>query len=182
MPSGNNIDPQRREFSRVQVQLPVDVRLVPLEERPNIRSRVSGRYSVKESAFLPDVEDKHLAEWLKLLNSKLDTIIRILSLQEEGLGSLPFNSENISGGGLSFTSPHLFSPGDILEIKTIFSAIQPVIFCLYGEVVKIEKRGHDYFTSVKFIAIDEPLRDEIVRFVFEMERELLRTQREEMFP
>ncbi|MBI4632608.1 MAG: PilZ domain-containing protein [Deltaproteobacteria bacterium] len=182
MPGEKKADPQRREFSRVKVQLPVDIRLVPPEEQSNIRAHVSGRYMVKESACLPDVQDKLLAEWLKLLNSKLDTIIRMLTLQEEGLGSLPFNSENISGGGLSFTSPHLFSPGDILEIKTILSAMQPVMFCLYGEVVKIEKRGQDYLTSVKFIAIDEPLRDEIVRFVFEMERESLRKQKGELFP
>ncbi len=93
------------------------------------------------------------------------------------MGSLPFNSENISGGGLRFISPHTFSPGDILEIKTMFSALQPVVFCLYGEVVKIEKKDPDYVTSVKFVAMDETIRDEIVRFVFELERELLRKQR-----
>ncbi len=167
----------RREFSRVKVQLPVDVRLVPLEERPHLRARVSGRKTAKESAFLPDVEDRLLAEWLKLLNSKLDTIIRTLTLQEEGLGSLPFNAENIGGGGLSFTSPHQFSLGDVLEIKTMFSALQPVIFCLYGEVSKIEESEYEYLTSVKFIALDEAIRDEIVRFVFEIEREMLRKQR-----
>lgn len=95
----------RREFLRINVQLPIDVRLVPLEERPNIRSRVFGRKTAKESNFLPDVEDRLLAEWLKLLNSKLDTIIRIMTLQEEGSGSLPFNSENISGGGLVLLPP-----------------------------------------------------------------------------
>jgi len=167
----------KREFSRIQVQLPLDVRLVPLEERSQIRARVSGRKAAPESAFLADLEDRVLAEWLKLLNSKLDTIIRTLTLQEEGLGSLPFNSENISGGGLSFTSPHPFSQGDILEIKTLFSALQPVVFCLYGEVVKIEKKEPDYLTSVKFVAMDEAIRDAIVRFVFELERELLRKQR-----
>ncbi len=173
------IDPQnnRREFSRVKVQLPIDVRLVPLEERRHLRARVTGRRTAKESVFLQDVEDRLLAEWLKLLNTKLDTIISMLALQEEGLGSLPFMAENISGGGLNFVSSHQFSPGDILEIKTTFSSLQPVVFCLYGEVVQIEKRDQDFMTSVKFIALDETIRDEIVKFVFEMEREMLRMQR-----
>jgi hypothetical protein len=178
MPAETSNDTQnRREFSRVKVQVPIDVRLVPPEERTHLRASVSGRKIIKESPFLPDVGDRLLADWLKLLNSKLDTIIRALTLQEEGLGSLPLNSENISGGGLSFSSLDPFSQGDVLEIKTMFSSPQPVFFCLYGEVIKIEKRDPDYLTSVKFIALDEPIRDEIIRFVFEVEREMLRRQR-----
>lgn len=59
----------------------------------------------------------------------------------------------------------------------MFSAPQPVVFCLYGEVMNIKKREYDYVTSVQFVAIDEVIRDEIVRFVFETEREVLRKQR-----
>lgn len=166
-----------REFSRVDAHVPFAVRLVPPEERPNIKAKISGESILAEFQTLTEVEDKLLADWLKMLNAKLDAIINILTFQREGFSSLPFARVNISGGGLSFSAKERFNPGDVLEIKMMLPMLPPVALYLYGEVVKVERQIDCYITAVKFIAMDEDIRDEIVKFVFRKQRELLREKR-----
>jgi c-di-GMP-binding flagellar brake protein YcgR len=46
-------------------------------------------------------------------------------------------------------------------------------------VVQSEERGDGFFTALKFILMDDSIRDKILRFVFEKEREILRAKRRE---
>lgn len=166
-----------REFSRVDASVPFAVRLVPPDERSNIKSKISGESVLAEFQTLTDVEDKVLSDWLKMLNAKLDSIISMLTFQREGFGSLPFVNVNISGGGLSFSSKEKYKIGDVLEMKMLIPVMPPIALYIYGEVVKVEPQINSYITGVKFIAIDEDIRDEIVKFVFRRQREMLREKR-----
>jgi hypothetical protein len=166
-----------REFSRVDSYLPLQARLVPAEERETIRARTSGPTSIGESRALPDLQDRLLNDWIKILNSKLDTIINILALQREGFSSMPVSSVNISGGGLGFFSKDRYTLGNIIEIKTVLPMTPPVALFIYGEVVKIDQRSNGYMVATKYVAMDEDIRDEIVKFVFRRQREILREQR-----
>lgn len=167
-----------REFSRVDAHVPFSVRVVPPEERPNIRAKISGETILAEFQTLTELEDKLLSDWLKMLNAKLDSIINMLTFQREGFGSLPFAQVNISGGGLGFNSREKYNQGDVLEIKMILPMMPPVALYIYGEVVKIEQQINSYAIAVKFIAMDEDIRDEIVKFVFRRQREMLREKRQ----
>jgi c-di-GMP-binding flagellar brake protein YcgR len=68
-------------------------------------------------------------------------------------------------------------PGDILEIKVMLTMQNPLALFLYGEVVEASKHSPEFDTSVQFIAIADFIRDEVIRFVFEREREILRDKR-----
>lgn len=166
-----------REFSRVDAIIPLGVRPVSSEEKQRIKARISG-----EIAFMgtPSEEpsDRALAEWIKIINSKLDYLINLWSLREGGFASLPTVEANISGGGMSFVSQSEYNQGDILELKTVLENPLPVAFYLYGEVVKCEKLGNVYRVAVKFINIEEDIRDHIVRFVFYRQRQILRQKKE----
>jgi c-di-GMP-binding flagellar brake protein YcgR len=116
-------------------------------------------------------------EWLKVLNAKLDTIIRLMTLQREGYFGLPFKTVNISGGGLSFSLIEAIPLGKILEMKIMLMWSEPVAMFVYGEVTKSEKRHDNYFTAVRYVHMDATVRDEIIRFVFEREREIIREKR-----
>jgi hypothetical protein len=166
-----------REFSRVDAHIPFEVHLVPTDERHNIRSKISGETVLSEFQTLTDLEDKLLSDWLKMLNAKLDSIINMLTFQRDGFSSLPFVKVNISGGGLNFSSPDKHNIGDVLEIKMMLPMLPPVALYIYGEVVKVEKQINSFNTAVKFIAMDEEIRDEIVKFVFKKQREILREKR-----
>lgn len=166
-----------REFSRVDAIIPLGVRLISPEEKKRIKARIFG-----EVSFIPtpidEPMDKVLAEWLKMINSKLDYLINLWNLKEGGFSSLPLTEVNISGGGMSFISDLSYNKGDILELKVILESPSAVALYLYGEVVNCQIINNAFRVAVKFINIDEDIRDHIIRFVFHRQRQLLRQKKE----
>jgi hypothetical protein len=167
-------DQNQREFSRVDVYIPVEFRLVPEEERRLMKSRMSGEVVLADFHQTPPLENNPQLEWVCILNTKLDRIIQAMTLQSEGFHSLPFKFVTISGSGMSFSSQSGFSLGDLLEIKIMMNLYKPAAFYLYGEVIRAQRQTSGYFIAVSFRMIDDGIRDRIIRFVFETERELLR--------
>lgn len=174
-----NIDSLRREYSRVDAYIPCDYRIVLPEERPHVQARISGDNNATEQRHIPDRgnSDPVLEEWLQILNSKLDTIIHLMKLRQEGYFGLPHKAVNISGGGISLSVPEAVPLGEILEIKIMLTFQQPVVLIIYGEVIKSELVHGVHFVAVHYIHMDDSIRDMIVRFVFEREREILRERR-----
>lgn len=172
-------DQMRREYSRVEAYIPFEHRVVGPQELEYIHARISSKTASAEFRALPDSgnQDNLQEEWLKIINFKLDTVIRLLTLQREGYFGLPYRAVNISGGGMAFYLPEPVRLGDLLEIKLVFTLTNFVALCLYGEVVKVEAREENFFTAVHFVHMDEMVRNEIIRFVFEREREIIREKR-----
>ncbi|PIY22809.1 MAG: hypothetical protein COZ12_02595, partial [Deltaproteobacteria bacterium CG_4_10_14_3_um_filter_60_8] len=108
------------------------------------------------------------------LNTKLDTILNLLTYEKDGIHALPFVKTNISGGGMSFASTRPYAEGDILELKMLLPMQPPVAMITYGEVTTVEKTDDSFTIGLIFTAIDEELRDEIIRFVFKTQRDMLR--------
>jgi c-di-GMP-binding flagellar brake protein YcgR len=170
---------QRREYSRVEAYIPFEYRVVADDEKNHIQARISGDTVMTESRSIPDMGDcDHiLGEWLKILNAKLDTVIRLITIQHEGYLGLPYKAVNISGGGISFTLPQAIPLGLILEIKLMLTWNEPIAMFVYGEVTKSEQRADGYLIAVRYVHMDPTVRDEIIRFVFEKEREIIRGKR-----
>jgi hypothetical protein len=83
---------------------------------------------------------------------------------------------------MSFSVPEAIPLGDILEINIMLTFQQPVVLCIYGEVVNCDLVNCDlvnggHFVAVHYIHMDDFIRDMIVRFVFEREREIIRETR-----
>jgi hypothetical protein len=168
----------KRAYSRVNVHLPVEIRLLPPEQRQLICSRLEEKIFAGVK-LPPDVADPLLAEWLKLLHAQLEKIAGLLAAHAEARELPPFRTQTLSGGGVSFTSPEEYKMGDLLELKMIFDSSRSGTLYLYGEVVQREKSEDGHITAVKFLSLDEDTRDEIIKFVFEKEREILRQKRKE---
>jgi hypothetical protein len=177
----NVLRENRREYSRVEVCIPFSCRIVPPEEQKKIRSHISGLAVYASHEPLPEVKDPSIAEWLNLLNGKLDTLIRLLTLEREGFYSLPFECVTIGGGGLRFSSRDKYQQGDMLEIKMMLSLLHPIALYVYATVFDVSEMNPDgeYDTAVQFIKMDHTIQDEIIRFVFEQEREILRDKKRE---
>ncbi len=168
----------RREYSRVYAYIPLSFRKILPEERPVIRARLAGDSIFPGSnVAVPEIGDRILYEWLKMLNNKLDGIVRLLTIHAEGFQALPSKAVQISGSGMSFSSGEPLEPGDVLEIKMILAVNQPTALFAYGEVIKVDRQTSGYIAAVSFVKMDDQIRDEIVRFVFEREREILREKR-----
>ncbi|MFO0754713.1 MAG: HD domain-containing protein [Thermodesulfovibrionales bacterium] len=89
---------------------------------------------------------------------------------------------NISGGGLSFKGVKEYAAGDLLEIILTLPLTMPVTLCIYGEVLRTQKtvNGH-YQAFIKYTVIHPRLREMIVNFVFQWEREMLRNTQQSSY-
>jgi hypothetical protein len=166
----------RREFCRIEVCIPFACRLVPPAQQKKIRSHISGSSAYAGHEALPEIKDPAIAEWLNLLNRKLDTLIRLLTMEREGFYELPFECVNIGGGGLRFSSREKYRQGDMLEVKMMLSPMNPIALYVYATVSTVAEISPDgyYSTSVQFTQMDHAIQEEIIRFVFEQEREIIR--------
>ena len=85
---------------------------------------------------------------------------------------------DISGGGVRFNSFNNHKKNELLYLRIpIEQKGETRMFELKGEVVNsdiLPKRADYYETRVKFIDLDRDEREQIVRFVFEQERKMLR--------
>ena len=167
----------RREFSRVGAYIPFSYRIVTDTEVSHMKSRTISDSFMMDFPIMPSLEDQVYGEWLKLINAKLDEIIRMMTLQREGFSTLPFRKINISGNGLSFFSMDSLPRGTIVEAKVVMTIVNATALILYGEVVTVENAGNGFNIGISFINIDDMLRNEIIRFVFEREREMIREKR-----
>ena len=167
----------KREYARVAAYLPFEVRLVLPEDQKVHISRISGGAVLSDYAKPPELEDKFLSQWLNMLNAKLDTIISSLSVEREGFSTLIFQTLTISGSGMSFNSKETYNKGDLLEIKILLYMYPHVALYVYGYVVKSEREGDDFNTAVRFTEMSDDIRDEIIKFVFSRQREILSTKR-----
>lgn len=172
-----SISEDKREYSRVDTYIPLEYKLIAVKDKDTLRARLAGESILAEFKELPNPDDQLIAQWLQTINAKLDEIIRMLTIQHDGFNCLSMTKVNISGGGMSFNTGKSFSPGDTLEIKVMLSLQKPIAFFLYGEVLELEKPHPEYDTSVRFINMDDFMQGEIIRFVFETEREILRGKR-----
>ena len=169
---------QMREYSRVDASIPFEVRLVSEEEGLKLRSRTSMESALTETQQLPEVGESALAECLKIINKKLDTILNLLTLQTRECSALHSTPVNISAGGVRAPFQVEYGIGDVLEVKMMLPTLPYVVFYLYGVVVRAEKTEEGKFlTCIEFTSIDEEIRDKIAKFVFEKQREVLRMKR-----
>ena len=171
-------DTDRREFSRVDAFVCLQTRVVPEGQGPKLRSWVSSELALPQLQSLPELEDKAVFEAMNIINSKLDLILNILNHQDQNFHCLKTSQVNISGSGLSFDCLEAYEMGDMLELKIVFPEIPDMMICVYGQVVKTgngESEGRR--VSVRFSVIDEEIRDKIVKYVFDKQREIIRKSR-----
>jgi len=166
-----------REYSRVDAFLPLNIRLVENEELPTIRSRTALESAIPELSPMPEPEDEVLAECLHILNAKLDAILKILACQTSGCNTLCLRPVNISAGGLCVSTSEAFQSGDIVEIRLMLPSAPYVAYYLYGEIVNSDQVDDVWQNSIEYTEIDEDIREQIAKFVFEKQREILRKKR-----
>lgn len=165
-----------REYARVTGYLPVRIRAVPEEEMQGLSSRIVVESTFAEQPEMPEVEDPALAACLRILNSKLDTIIKMLAV-ESSCKEMDVTKVNISDGGLRLVSTVSYSRDDFVEIRLMLPTAPSMIFYIYGKVVSCDVVGESSELSVAFTDIDDDIREQIAKYVFHKQREILRKKR-----
>jgi hypothetical protein len=71
--------------------------------------------------------------------------------------------------------------GDIVELKMILPGVPPMAVDAFGEVAWVASEPRPdgrHMVAARFIAMDDDIRDEIVGYIFNRQREHIRNRRE----
>lgn len=124
--------------------------------------------------------DPEVAQYLTMLDRKIDTVARMLEEQRLGAGLAPNARVNIGAGGMAFGADSALAPGTALDLRLIFF---PAFLCIrtLGQVVYCERapQGEDgeFRVGVEFSAIGDDSRDALIRHLTERQAALLRRRR-----
>ncbi|MGC8493316.1 MAG: PilZ domain-containing protein [Syntrophobacteraceae bacterium] len=165
-----------REYARATGYLPVSIRAVSEEEREGLCSRIMVESVFPEHPELPEVEDRALATCLQILNSKLDSIIKMIAFHSNSK-EMGLSKVNISDGGLRIFSPAGYARDDFVEIRLMLPTAPSMTFYIYGKVVSSEPAGESCELCIEFTDIDDDIAEQIAKYVFHKQREILRKKR-----
>lgn len=171
---------EKRSYFRVDDTFPVEVKKIR-DDMPYRKSKIFRGYDVEKlDVELPDETiNPKLWQLLVDINSKLTMILDILRFESEGFKKGEEKMVNLSASGMRFTLNERVMPGDKLEIKMLLPTGYPVGILTYGNVVRTNDLGNgQYEVSVHFSDMDGEVREEIIRYAINRQRELIRKERQ----
>lgn len=172
---------ERRSYQRVKACLPLKVRVLSPQQVEEAKRACDILSACSSLSQLEEVIERSdlplpLVEILMAMNKKLDLVLSLLTSGEDFTRMIREETKEveISGSGLTFPSPHPFPVGTKLKISLLLPTAPFHIIEAIGEVVRVAKRGDRHLICVAFRHIGDDEREEIVRFTFEKQKEMLR--------
>ena len=123
-----------------------------------------------------------MAQYLKLLNKKVDLIGQYLILQESEVTPVNLTNINLSASGISFDVDEVFTVGDIVKVKLLLG-LNKTILVACGKVVYTKesstpRESHPtYKLALDFIDVDEQNREMLIKYVMKKQMEQIREQK-----
>ena len=189
---------QRREMVRVDDFLEISHRnIIPAEsetlsreiiDRSSGQSGLDSVTSVIRSAGRTVDPDSPTWRAIALLDQKLDYLISLLQTDNRSHDADFIRcGVNVSGSGIRFPSQQMYKKGDLLWIAIMFPISPPLRVEAVAQVAraaksaKLEEKlpGAIIDVSSKFIAINPQDKEEILRYTFQRQREVLRARRDD---
>lgn len=171
----------RREYFRVDDVFPVACKKVRAETSVKKSKMISGYADQSAELAMPE-EFAHPQFWKMLhdINVKLNLILERLNLQGEGFLEAEDRRVNLSATGLKVMTEEKADMGDNIEIKMLLPTYPPTGILAHGRVVRVEDKGNGkYELSLHFVDMGEDVRDEIIQYALNRQREIIRTQRQQ---
>ena len=173
---------EQREYFRVDDVLQVDC-VRRADEGPRKRARIfAGIGTPAELSGEPGDETVSPGLWRMLvdINNKLSLILQHLQLQKDGAADAEHKAVNLSGCGIRFTMTEPVIKGDSVEMKLILPTMPPIGILAYGDIVRVKDAGKgEYDVAVHFTEMDDEVRDEIIQYALNRQREQLKARRQQ---
>ena len=113
-------------------------------------------------------KDKNLGQFLKIMNKKLDSLARVISLNHQIIPSESIIEVNLSEGGISLQCEGNFKKNDKLAIKLILLPNYSGLL-LEGKVLSCKKTDNAHTLHVEFIDISEAHQQLIARHIMRIQ-------------
>lgn len=170
---------EHREYFRIDDVIKIDSKKVDKDPGLKKSKLVAGVEVNEASMVLPDeAVHPHLWQMLVDINQKLGLILDKLNIEGEGLTEAEEQKVNISATGIRFIVKERVAPGDAVEIKMLLPSRPPVGVVTYGRVIRVDKGAEgEYCVAVNFEELEEDVREEIIQYTINRQREVIRAQK-----
>ncbi len=167
----------KRKFPRVDAKLPFKESLIDAKSITDFSPRAAEsallEFPSPPSHLYPDALT---ADWIKYLDAKINAIANLLMTAVKTEEALLSRNINISAGGAGFDTDKQFEKGEVLEMHIAFDGHRR--YCFYGEIMWIRHISENrYRVGTNFLNMSRDFIDEINRFVFSKQREILSRKR-----
>lgn len=173
-----------REHYRVNFKGNYMIKVIEEKEMPSYVRRVTQNNAVFKNSVSNKVKNiikkeasdiQNVLKFLLEIDNKLEEILTFLRNEDDTTDLFPVKSVDVSGGGLSFFSKETYPENTFLYIMgAIRESFYKVDFAAIGKIVSVENTPEGFIYGVHFVTIDEDIRDDIIKFVFEREREMIK--------
>ena len=172
----------RREYLRIRTRVNVLLKKIDSEDayptfRVNSDLSLQSNFNYKELG-LPE----GVSLFFKYLDGKLDLIISLLGIDllEREFDFKTTGIELSEGAVKCVCDFQGIGVGDLVEVVIYLSHIPLVLVSAMGRVIRIERQEDGEYLVVAFERIRDRDRELIVRFVFQEQREKIRSEKEEI--
>ena len=126
----------------------------------------------------PHGADSVLVPWLKKIDWVLESILqRLVRMSKEGIALPKRTDVNISGGGISFTTPRRFQEQDQLDLRVILPPFSPIQARVeITRVIAMESGTDGWYTATRFMQITQDDHECLIRHILHTQAERLRAR------
>jgi len=171
---------EKRSYSRIQTRIKARLRRVESPQASPLFHACSMNLSPDGSTELKDVSlPDGLRDFLESLERKLDLMLGLLS-RDSLKNDFPLETEvtELSGGGLRCIAPDdSLKVGEAVEFVLFLARMPMSMAGAVGSVRRIEQVDNHTVFGVEFTNVRESDREKIVQFVFQEQREQIRTRK-----
>jgi hypothetical protein len=170
---------ERRGYFRVDDVIPILSKKVE-DDAAYGKSKIISGYAVDfpETGVPEETIHPQLWKMLSDINIKLALILEKLDLEAEGLAKAESMPVNVSATGIRFTLKEKVEIGSTVEVKMLLPTSPPVGVVAYGHVVRVKDLDNGkYEVALHFSDMDDEVRDEIIQYALDRQREIIRKQR-----
>ncbi|HAM52154.1 MAG TPA: hypothetical protein DCP92_16235 [Nitrospiraceae bacterium] len=172
---------EKRGYFRVDDIFPVRIQKIT-EKVPLKKSAIISRNVLETSDADQPVESVSPKLWkmLNTINTKLNMLLERLNLERAGLTTAENKAVNLSATGIRLSVQDRPEIADVVEVKMLLPTTPPVGVETYGKVVRVRDTDSEaYEVSLQFTDMEDELRDEIIRYALNRQRELMHKQRQQ---
>jgi hypothetical protein len=193
--NGRGVEKERRRYFRVEEEIILYYREIAPHEIPD-QSNEAGLgmdpftlsssldFLTQESRTLLRKLEKEIpdvAEFLKILERKIDLMARAFLSCETDLAEQQARRVSLSASGLSFDTDQPYTLGKVLELKMVLLP-RLIGVVAYGRVIYC-KKGRDHFRlpyqiAVDFVGLSDRDRELLIRYVVKQQMQQLRGKKQ----
>lgn len=150
----------------VSIKLDSEIKRIQRRKFYRVNFKSKGHFLIEKK-----IPEQEIAKKKALLNTKYKNE-KDLIVEEATIEKFPFDSLDLSGGGIRVLTRKNFESGELIKGEVLLNNMWNKFS---GEVTRVQKKDDNHFeVGIRFIDLDSATQSRIVSYVFEIERNLIK--------